>query len=119
MMTDRMSSEPSKRPSSGEARVDLASWGVDDLSDRVWGDADLMGSSEVAGGSEGVDETLDSTRSGSKDGDDSCCSEYLALEATRGMAGEKDGGGLTGGASPGDVMDTEWIQSVVGKCGRP
>ena len=36
-------------------------------------------------------------------------SGYLALDATRGTPGEKDGGGLTGGASPGDVMDTGWI----------
>lgn len=67
-----MSSEPSKRPSRGEAKVDLVNWGVDDLSDRVCGDADLIGSSEVAVGRDGVDDTLDSTRSESKDGDDPC-----------------------------------------------
>ena len=66
-----MSSEPSKRPSSGETNVDLANWGVDDLSERACGDADLMGSSEVAVGRDGVDETLGSTRSDSRDGDES------------------------------------------------
>ena len=104
-----MSSEPSKRPSSGETNDDLVNWGVDDLSDRACGDVDLMGSSEVAVGRDGVDEALDSTSSFSKGGAESWCSGYLAFEATRGMVGENDGGGLTGGASPGDVMDTEWI----------
>jgi hypothetical protein len=34
------------------------------------------------------------------------------LDGTRGTPGEKDGGGLTGVPSPGDVIDTEWIPTV-------
>lgn len=60
----------------------------------------------MAVGRDGLGEVLRATTSESREGEDACWSEYLALEATRGTLGEKDGGGLTGGAPPGDVMDT-------------
>lgn len=69
-----------------------------------------MGSSAVVAERGGVDEdpTVVSTSSESIDGDAELrrSSGYLVLDATRGTPGEKDGGGLTGVASPGDVMDT-------------
>lgn len=39
------------------------------------------------------------------------CVEYLEVEEARATPGENDGGGLTGAASPGDVMDTEGIRT--------
>lgn len=83
IIRDRTSSEPSTRPSIGETRVDLANWGVDDLTDLACGELDLRGSSEVAVGRDGVEGTLDPTTSKSREGEDACWSEYLALEATR------------------------------------
>ena len=112
-MRDLISSDPSNRPSRGEPNVDLANCGVLDLTDLACGDADRIGRSAVVADMDGVGEAvsiLDPTSSGSILGEESRRSSgYLELDATRGMPGEKDGGGLTGGASPGDVMDTEWI----------
>lgn len=112
-MRDLISSDPSNRPSKGEPNVDLANCGVTDLTDLACGDADRRGSSAVAADNGGVGDDvsiLDPSKSGSIFGDESRrWSGYLDLDATRGTPGTKDGGGLTGGASPGDVMDTEWI----------
>lgn len=71
-----------------------------------------MGSSavEAESGGGGDAPILDSTKSASRTGDESRrWSGYLVFAAARGTPGEKDGGGLTGAASPGDVMDTDWI----------
>jgi hypothetical protein len=114
MISDRISSVPSTCPSNGEPRDDLASCGVDDLSDRPWGDAERIGSSEVVAERGGVGDNppLASRGSVSSDAEESRrWSGYLVFVVTRGTPGEKDGGGLTGEASPGDVMDIELFLS--------
>lgn len=64
----------------------------------------------AASGGGGDAPILDSAKSASKAEDESRrWSGYLDFDATRGTPGEKDGGGLTGAASPGDVMDTDWV----------
>ena len=107
MIRDLISSDPSNRASSGEPSDDLVNCGVD-LTVRELGDADLVGSSEVVAadkGREGDVPILDESRPESKDEVDSRWPVNLALVVEIGTPGEKDGGGLTGAASPGDVMD--------------
>lgn len=109
MIKDRISSEPSGRPSEGEPSDERANWGVDDLAERECGDADRMGSSAVVADRDGVgdDPDLVSASSASIEGVASDSSEYRDFDATRATPGEKDGGGFTGVPSPGDIMDTD------------
>lgn len=109
MINDLMSSEPSNRPSKGEPNDDQVNCGVDDLAERECDDADRIGSSAVVAASGGVgdDPVRASASSESKECVDSCSSGNRDLDATRATPGEKDGGGLTGVPSPGDVMDTD------------
>lgn len=116
MIRDLISSDPSKRASSGEPSDDLANCGVD-LTVREFGDADLIGNSEVVAaerGRGGEGPIRDASRLESKDGVDSCWMENLAFDVEIGTPGEKDGGGLTGVASPGDVMDTCCSLDILG-----
>lgn len=109
MISDLISSVPSTWPSNGEPRDDLASCGVDDLGGRPCGDAERIGSSEVVAERGVADNPLLASReSGSIDEEESRrWSGYLVFVVIRGTPGEKDGGGLIGEASPGDVMDIE------------
>lgn len=108
MINDLISSDPSNRPSKGDPNDDRANCGVDDLTERPCGDADRIGSSAVVAESGGVgDETERASANSASIGTvDSCSSGYRDLDALRPTPGEKDGGGFTGVASPGDVMDT-------------
>lgn len=72
MIRERISSAPSKRPSTGDPRDDRANCGVDDRKEGARGDADLIGSSAVVAVRGGVGERiLESTRSASRAGDES------------------------------------------------
>jgi hypothetical protein len=116
-MRDRVSSAASARPSMGEPSDDLPACGVDDLAGRPWGDAGRSGSSEVVRDSGGVGDVpiLDSARSSRDAVESRRWLGYLVLVATRGTPGEKDGGGLTGAASPGDVMDPNGFRGITRK----
>ncbi|KAJ5709809.1 hypothetical protein N7493_010100 [Penicillium malachiteum] len=71
--------------------VRMSGWGAL----RWWPIKEVGEEPERASASSGSIECLNSDSSG-----------YRDLEGTRATPGEKDGGGLTGAASPGDVMDT-------------
>jgi hypothetical protein len=47
MINDRISSDPSKRPSRGDPTDDLANCGVEDLPERECGDPDRIGNSAI------------------------------------------------------------------------
>lgn len=103
-----MSSEPSSRPSRGDPIEDLANCGVEDLTEREYGEPDRIGISAIVDGRGVGDEGVgDSASSASRDLAVSCSPWYRDgdVDATRATPGEKDGGGLTGAASLGDVMD--------------
>lgn len=108
IIKDLISSEPSNLPSKGDPSDERANCGVDDLTDRACGDEDRMGNSAVVADRGGVGEDPEraSASSASIECVDSASSGYLDLEVPRATPGEKDGGGLTGVASPGDVMDS-------------
>ena len=108
MIRDLISSGPSGRMSSPEPIDDLTNCGAD-LSDRELGEEDLIGNSEVLEtdkGRGGDGPILDAACTVSDVEVESRLPGGLAAEETTGAVGEKDGGGLTGGASPGNVMDT-------------
>jgi hypothetical protein len=87
----------------GDPIDDLASWGVE-LDRRSFGDAVRDGGLEDENGAEEPKAGLkgwEARRSGS-----------LVLGTTIGAPGKKDGRGLTGAASPGDVMDNSGCQGV-------
>lgn len=108
MINDLISSDPSNRPSNGDPSDERANCGVEDLTERACGEDDRMGSSAVVADEGGVGEDPEwgSASSASIEGVDCVSSGYRDLEGPRATPGEKDGGGLTGAASPGDVMDT-------------
>lgn len=108
MIKDLISSDPSNRPSKGEPNDDRVNCGVDDLTERACGDADRIGSSAIVADRGGVGDETErvSANSASIDTVASGSSGYRDLDSLRPAPGEKDGGGFTGVASPGDVMDT-------------
>lgn len=107
IINDLISSEPSTLLSKGDPNDERANCGVEDLTERACGEAERIGSSVVVG-REGVGEepASVSANSASIECVDSVSPANLPVEADRATPGEKDGGGLTGAASPGDVMDT-------------
>lgn len=115
MINDLISSNPSNRPSRGDPNDDRANCGVDDLTERACGDADRIGSSAVVADRGGVGDDTEraSANSASMDTVASCSSGYRDLDALRPAPGEKDGGGFTGVASPGDVMDTSCTLQIL------
>lgn len=90
-----MSSDASSRSSRAEPMDDLPNC-VLGLGNREPGGEDQAGDSEVA---------VETEKGREGDGAVVVSEEVVKVEP-RWLACEKDGGGLTGGASPGDVMDT-------------
>ena len=107
MIKDLISSAPSTFLSKGDPKDERAHCGVEDLTERACGESERIGSSVVAcRGVDGDDPVEFSANSASIEGVASISPGNLALEEDRATPGEKDGGGFTGAASPGDVMDT-------------
>ena len=109
MIIDRISSHPSPCDPSGEKLNEREFRGVDC---RVLAPGELARDRVTEDGLDGRSVVADWLRTDSESdgisGEDWRGSEKRGFVAEGGgTAGENEGGGLTGGASPGDVMDAE------------